>query len=77
MVAAWISADTGVGPSIASGNQVCSINCADLPIAPINNSIVITSRAFNCHDKNWNEVLLNSLALCGSRTSEKFILHDK
>lgn len=23
-VAAWIRADTGVGPSIASGNQVCS-----------------------------------------------------
>lgn len=25
-VAAWIRADTGVGPSIASGNQVCSPN---------------------------------------------------
>ena len=23
IVAAWISAETGVGPSIASGNQVC------------------------------------------------------
>ena len=23
IVAAWIKADTGVGPSIASGNQVC------------------------------------------------------
>ena len=23
IVAAWINADTGVGPSIASGNQVC------------------------------------------------------
>ena len=39
MVAAWISADTGVGPSIASGNQVCRPNCADLPIAPMNNNI--------------------------------------
>jgi hypothetical protein len=36
MVAAWISADTGVGPSMASGSQVCSRNCADLPIAPMN-----------------------------------------
>jgi hypothetical protein len=35
-VAACISAETGVGPSIASGNQVCNPNCADLPIAPIN-----------------------------------------
>ncbi len=38
MVAAWISAETGVGPSIASGSQVCSRNCADLPIAPMNSS---------------------------------------
>src|SRR5277367_3078544 len=34
IVAAWINALTGVGPSIASGNQTCSGNCADLPIAP-------------------------------------------
>ena len=37
MVAAWISAETGVGPSIASGNQVCRKSCADLPMAPTNN----------------------------------------
>src|SRR5947209_7523196 len=34
MVAAWIRALTGVGPSIASGSQTCSGNCADLPTAP-------------------------------------------
>ena len=33
IVAAWISADTGVGPSIASGSQRCSGICALLPIA--------------------------------------------
>src|SRR5437868_5809414 len=38
MVAAWIKALTGVGPSIASGSQVWSGNCADLPIAPTNSS---------------------------------------
>ncbi len=38
MVAAWISADTGVGPSMASGSQVCSGTCADLPMAPMNKS---------------------------------------
>ncbi len=38
IVAAWISALTGVGPSIASGSQVCSPNCADLPIAPMNSN---------------------------------------
>ena len=34
IVAAWINALTGVGPSIASGNQTCSGNCPDFPIAP-------------------------------------------
>ena len=34
IVAAWISADTGVGPSIASGSHTWSGNWADLPIAP-------------------------------------------
>ena len=43
MVAAWISAETGVGPSIASGSQVCRPICADLPIAPRNSSTPITS----------------------------------
>ena len=36
IVAAWISAETGVGPSIASGSQVWRPSCADLPIAPMN-----------------------------------------
>ena len=36
IVAAWISAETGVGPSIASGSQVCRPICADFPIAPTN-----------------------------------------
>src|SRR5215218_5861540 len=36
MVAAWIRADTGVGPSMASGSQVWRKNWADLPIAPMN-----------------------------------------
>ena len=34
MVAAWMSAETGVGPAIASPSQACSGNCADLPVAP-------------------------------------------
>ena len=38
MVAAWISADTGVGPAIASGSQTCSGICALLPIAPMKSS---------------------------------------
>src|SRR5881398_2409423 len=34
IVAAWIKAETGVGPSIASGNHTCSGNWADFPTAP-------------------------------------------
>jgi len=34
MVAAWIRADTGVGPSMASGSHTWSGNCADFPTAP-------------------------------------------
>ena len=42
MVAAWISAEIGVGPSIESGSQTCSGNCADLPIAPTNRQMQVT-----------------------------------
>ncbi len=34
IVAAWISAETGVGPAIASGSHTCSGICPDLPTAP-------------------------------------------
>jgi len=36
IVAACMSALTGVGPSMASGNQTCSGTCPDFPIAPQN-----------------------------------------
>src|SRR5512139_1355296 len=42
MVAAWISAEIGVGPSIESGSQTCSGNCALLPMAPTNRHTQIT-----------------------------------
>ena len=45
MVAAWISADTGVGPSMASPNQACSGTCADLAQAPISSSSPIAVSA--------------------------------
>ena len=38
MVAAWIRAETGVGPSIASSSQDCSGSWADLPHAPSSSS---------------------------------------
>src|SRR5580658_9832247 len=42
MVAAWISAEIGVGPSIESGSQVCNGTCADLPMAPTKRQRQIT-----------------------------------
>ena len=38
MVAAWMRADTGVGPAIASGSQTYSGICADFPVAPTSNN---------------------------------------
>ena len=39
MVAAWIWAETGVGPAMASGSQTDSGSWADLPAAPISSRI--------------------------------------
>ncbi len=45
IVAAWIMALTGVGPSMASGSQTCSGNCALLPTVPANSSRPMTLAA--------------------------------
>ena len=45
IVAAWIIALTGVGPSIASGNQTCNGNWALLPTAAMNSSMPIPKAA--------------------------------
>ena len=52
IVAAWINAETGVGPAIASGNQVCKPNWADLPAAPINKKIPIVLIVLNSNVPN-------------------------
>ena len=40
IVAAWISALTGVGPAMASGSQVNNGSCALLPVAPMKRNSV-------------------------------------
>src|SRR5690348_3761410 len=45
MVAAWISAEIGVGPSMESGSQTCSGTWADLPIAPMNRQMQMSVSA--------------------------------
>src|SRR6267378_1847473 len=52
MVAAWIKAETGVGPSIASGSQVWSGICADFPIAPMNKRIQARVSESTCQPRN-------------------------
>ena len=47
IVAAWINAEIGVGPSIESGNQTCNGTCADLPIAPMNKKIAANVNTFH------------------------------
>ena len=42
MVAAWISAEIGVGPSIESGSHTCNGTWADLPIAPMNRQMQVS-----------------------------------
>ena len=43
IVAAWISAETGVGPAMASGSHTYSGICADLPVTPSSMNSVIAS----------------------------------
>src|SRR5207244_10717027 len=45
MVAAWISAETGVGPCMASGSQMYRGIWADLPVQPRNRKRVIAVAA--------------------------------
>src|SRR5947208_15248283 len=45
MVAAWISAETGVGPCMASGSQIYRGIWADLPVQPRNKKSVIAVAA--------------------------------
>ena len=61
MVAAWISAEIGVGPSIESGSQTCSGNCALLPIAPTNSRMQISVHA-RLESASAEAALLNTAA---------------
>ena len=51
IVAAWIRADTGVGPSMASSSHACSGTWADLPQAPSSRKKPI--RVAHSGDSSW------------------------
>ena len=65
IVAAWMSAEIGVGPSIESGSQTCSGNCADLPIAPMNSAMHTT--VITCHSVPPQGLIVRP-ATSGART---------
>ena len=48
IVAAWISAEIGVGPSIESGSHTWSGTCALLPIAPMKRQMQMTESSDHC-----------------------------
>ena len=66
MVAAWISAEIGVGPSIESGNQACSGNWADLPMAPMNKQMPVTVKS--------SQPVPGSMVACSSGSLAKISL---
>ena len=62
MVAAWIRAETGVGPAMASGSQTYSGICADLPVAPTNSSRPMAVRTSSRANRDAAATWLNDLA---------------
>jgi hypothetical protein len=64
IVAAWISADTGVGPAIASGSHVYSGNCADLPQQPTNSASAIeVTRSVGSSVAAWADAIAFTCAM--------------
>ena len=71
IVAACINAETGVGPSIASGSQVWRPIWADFPIAPINKNKQIASSVEKKLPKKINLWSLNKYTF--EKISSKYI----
>lgn len=67
-VAACIKAETGVGPSIASGNQMCKPSWADLPKTPQNNKKDTTATTEKSKPKN-DKVLFIKLGVMAKITA--------
>src|SRR5436305_13397211 len=63
MVAAWMSAEMGVGPSIESGSHTCSGTCADLPMAPMNRQMQISVSAPTAEVELMG---MSACAICGA-----------
>ena len=73
MVAAWMSALTGVGPSMASGNHTCNGNCALLPTVPKKMSTEVNATTGTVRPRNgmWTMVLARCSRFSSESTSRK------
>ena len=69
IVAACISALTGVGPAIASGNQTCNGNWALLPIAPQNSPIPMIVANDQPNSENVLAKIPLSAACCSAKVA--------
>src|SRR4030095_3626827 len=77
-----MSADTGVGPAMASGNQVYKGIWADLPVAPTNNKsvIIVTVGPVEAFAKtspkvvvpNW--LIIQKIAIRNTRSPIRFMM---
>src|SRR5437867_13309221 len=64
IVAAWISAEIGVGPSMESGSHTCSGNCALLPIAPTKRQMQMIVSTCHGHDPKVSVGGISSTTAC-------------
>ncbi len=62
IVAAWIREETGVGPSMASGSQVCSGSWPDLAKAP--------TRSIRQAATSWPSLVVNTLSAAAKTPSK-------
>jgi hypothetical protein len=69
IVAAWIRAETGVGPAIASGSQTYSGICADFPMAPTNRHSPASVRSPQVGKAGRKESAFGSVTVCEAMLS--------
>src|SRR5947209_16584878 len=83
IVAAWMSAETGVGPAIASGSQTYRGICADLPVAPMKRRTAteVMPPAKIMRHANGSvaiePIVLSALETIGSMATEPFAWRDR
>src|SRR5713226_7241784 len=76
IVAAWMRAETGVGPSIASGSQVWRPSWADFPIAPTNRRMQASVNDGTCQPRKLI-VVATALGALPKTVDRKSVVYGK